>query len=602
MTPFLPPPESDWGMWPGYLGVGNDTNSAKAIMGYILEGRNSDKWRLGDTFHSNPIVFGSPSGNFIDFFSPDSFSTFRTLHQSREKIVVVGANDGQFRAFSVSNGDEKWSFIPPNLLPKLQYLALPSGSTTPNPHMYFVDGPVTGADVWWSEGDPNADGTNKLFSDWKTMLVFSEGRGVRDKDNNQAIYLWNASQDCDGNFNYKYDSSHPYYCGYWAFDVTDTSATTPALKWTIKPTATQALYLDEPWSKMAIGRVKIGGKEKWVGFIGAGYNHDGDLYRGKGFFVVDLSNGNILWSFTRGASDTSKTSTSMTFSIPASPAIVDTDNDGFVDTAYIGDLGGNIWRFKFCSQEDYSKNSNCGTGSWKGGRLFQSASVTPIFTIPSVARDSYGYTWVFWGTGDKENPTPTTTQDIFFAIKDSDFKSTYALAQLQNISSSMFTPTKSGWYINLPKGEKVLADSATFAGMITWTTYAPPAGSGTGCGVSGTAQLYALAMMPIAIDGVTYEVGAGLFQYTTGKVVGKRTPDNPLGAGIAQVPIYSQRPVQKDQKPGGTDVYISISDGGAGSAPSIVTSANMEGSPFKDHLQAAVPSNQILHWRDIRMR
>ena len=51
---------------------------------------------------------------------------------------------------------------------------------------------------------------------------------------------------------------------------------------------------------MAIGRVKINGNEKWVGFIGAGYNNDGDPNRGKGFFVVDLSNGNILWSYTRG--------------------------------------------------------------------------------------------------------------------------------------------------------------------------------------------------------------------------------------------------------------------------------------------------------------
>jgi len=49
--------------------------------------------------------------------------------------------------------------------------------------------------------------------------------------------------------------------------------------------------------------------------------------RGKGFFVVDLSNGNIIWS-----------STGMTYSIPASPAMADTDADGFIDTVYVGDL------------------------------------------------------------------------------------------------------------------------------------------------------------------------------------------------------------------------------------------------------------------------
>ena len=31
-------------------------------------------------------------------------------------------------------------------------------------------------------------------------------------------------------------------------------------------------YLGEPWSEVTIGRVMIGGNEKWVGFIGGGYD------------------------------------------------------------------------------------------------------------------------------------------------------------------------------------------------------------------------------------------------------------------------------------------------------------------------------------------
>ena len=34
--------------------------------------------------------------------------------------------------------------------------------------------------------------------------------------------------------------------------------------------------------------------------------------------------------------------------IPGFPAIVDRDNDGFIDTAYVGDLAGNLWKFTFC--------------------------------------------------------------------------------------------------------------------------------------------------------------------------------------------------------------------------------------------------------------
>ena len=70
------------------------------------------------------------------------------------------------------DGIELWSFIPPNFLPRLQYVA---HSTNPSMlgHQYFVDGPVTVADAWLGTGD----GTQKSPADWKTLLIFGEGRG-----------------------------------------------------------------------------------------------------------------------------------------------------------------------------------------------------------------------------------------------------------------------------------------------------------------------------------------------------------------------------------------------------------------------------------------
>ena len=73
------------------------------------------------------------------------------------RLIVAGANDGQFHAFKTSDGTEKWSFVPPNLLPQLQYLA---HTTNPSAlaHEYFVDGPVTVADVWLGTGDGDKQG------------------------------------------------------------------------------------------------------------------------------------------------------------------------------------------------------------------------------------------------------------------------------------------------------------------------------------------------------------------------------------------------------------------------------------------------------------
>ena len=584
MTKFTSPQQGglDWGQWVNYLGV--DTNTAQAVVGYFQgdPAYNPDNWKLGDIFHSNPITIGSPSAYFTDIRSPQAFIDFRSSHTARNRIVVVGANDGQFRAFSGNDGSEQWSFLPPNLLPKLQYLAHSSNSGALPFHTYFVDGPVTAADVWLGSGN----GTGKNPSDWHTMLIFSEGRGVRDSTNTSASYLWSASQYCDGNFNYQYTSAYKYYCGYWAFDVTDTSATTPALIWPtpINPDMTQGPYLGEPWSKMAIGPVKIGGSETWVGFIGGGYNsNSGDSNQGRGFFVVRLSDGKILWSYTQG------NDANMNYSLPASPAILDTDNDGFVDTAYIGDLGGNIWRFKFCTGAD---GTACNTSNWSGGKFFQASTPTPIYTTPSMAMGS-GSLWVFWGTGDKENPTATGTQDRFFAVKDPDRSMTYALPQLQDITGSIFADGYPGWYINLGTGEKVLADSSAFGGMITWTTYIPNSNPDP-CNQVGTSKIYAIALMPLAISGVTYQVGAGLFAATGGMEPGTRAID--LGAGIAQAVVFSQ-------KPGGaspSDAYITTG-GGSGVNASIVSSAALVNSPFTQRLQATAPSAQLLHWWDQRV-
>jgi type IV pilus assembly protein PilY1 len=90
---------------------------------------------------------------------------------------------------------------------------------------------------------------------------------------------------------------------------------------------------------MMVSRVKVGGEEKWVGFIGGGHNYSsctgiGCDSRGKGFFIIDLSNGNVLWSYTMA------NNTNLSYAMPGTAAIVVSDNDGFVDIVYMGDLGG----------------------------------------------------------------------------------------------------------------------------------------------------------------------------------------------------------------------------------------------------------------------
>ncbi len=331
------------------LNVADDTRRNEVVE--FIRGEsayNPDNWKLGDTFRSNPITVGTPAQYFRDTRdTANAFAAFRTSNArstaNGKRIVVAGANDGQLHAFRTSDGAELWSFIAPNLLSKLKNIAHtshPTGLT----HQYYVDGPISVADVWLGSGD----GTTKSASDWKTLLVFAQGRGATQT-------LWSSSSSCDSGFSNVYSASTPYYCGYHALDITNTAA--PAYKWRITPSASQAPYLGDPWSKMMVHRVKVGGQEKWVGFFGGGHNYSsctgtGCDTRGKGFFVVELATGNILWSYT--TADNSD----LAYAMPGTPTMIDSDNDGFIDVAYIGDLGGNLWRFKFCFN---AGGSSCST-------------------------------------------------------------------------------------------------------------------------------------------------------------------------------------------------------------------------------------------------
>jgi type IV pilus assembly protein PilY1 len=543
-----------------------------AVVGYFRGNPtyNPDNWKLGDVFRSTPITVGTPSAFFDDIRdATNAFAAHRTNHVRTSaignRLIVAGANDGQFHAFKTSDMTEAWSFIPPNLLSKLRYIyhtAEPTSLT----HLYFVDGPVSVADVWLGNGD----GTSKSASDWKTILVFGEGRGSNDR-------LWSSSSSCDSGLVGIYDSSHTHYCAYYALDIT--SSLSPSYMWRINTlnATTQAPYMGESWSKMMMGRVRItvsgAEKEKWVGFIGAGYNGANCTgggacdTRGKGFFVIDLVDGRVLWS--RTYSD----NTSLAYSMPAQPAIVDSDNDGFIDTAYIGDLGGNMWRFKFCTASDMS--SSCDTSNWSGGLFYDastSGSIRPTYATPAVTKDASGNLWVYWGTGDKTDPTLTGIQEYFYGVKD-DRTSTRTITNITTLTGTATHDPQSaylGFRMRLSTSEKVLSDPTAFGGVVYFSSFIPYSGTDP-CEQGGDASLYAF----------NFTTGGGIFSG------GAKSMS--IGTGIPSAPVLSLKPGS-----GGTpDLYVTVS-GGAGTGAS-TTRVNMTPPGVSNR-------TNMLYWRDMRIQ
>ena len=527
------------------LGVDNDA-ARDRIIGYMRgdPAYNPEGWKLGDIFRSELAIVKTPSLYYRDSRDTtrdargrNAFGQFRDDHPRKtrdisgaspagvgSRMIIAGANDGQLHAFRTSDGVEAWSVIPPNLLRKLSALEHSSHPATQT-HSYFVDGPMTVWDVWLPDATRDTTGRAKVKEDWRTLLVFVEGAGAR------PDFLWSSGSQCDGSgmFSAAYSASTPYYCGVYALDVTAPDA--PVYKWHLSPGSDAAPYFGEPWAKMAIGKIITGtgttNYERWVGFIGGGYHPSNcsdscmDANKpGKGFFIVDLRDGTILRKFTDADG--------LRCSLTATPALVDIDNDGFIDRIYIGDLCGNIWRISGCkaSNLDASTNAACQLENWSINKFYEPSTNQPVFINPSVAWNSRGNLMVFWGSGDRTNPQARNSQDYFYGIQDVNSALTY----------TNDTKPAGSWIYRLRAGEKVLANPVVFGGVVYFTTYLPPASADL-CAKAGNAYLYRLNYL----DGSDKFAAMG------------------IGTGLPSGPLISMRPAGASGNAAIGDIYLTLS-------------------------------------------
>ncbi len=204
--------------------------------GYYKGNRAID-WKLGDIYHSTPVVIAEPAF----FFTENNYPAFYSANKNRDVVIYVGANDGMLHAFNNTDGSEKFAIIPRSLLGKLKNLR--------SVHDFYVDSSPKAYDVYFK-------GEGK----WKTVLI----SGLR------------------GGGNY-----------YFALDVTDPNNPKALWEWTHES-------LGQTWAKPDIGRVKIGGETRFVAFITGGYTGNPSDNKGNSFHVVDIEDLTVYRSFTVG--------------------------------------------------------------------------------------------------------------------------------------------------------------------------------------------------------------------------------------------------------------------------------------------------------------
>jgi type IV pilus assembly protein PilY1 len=397
-------------------------------------------WVHGDVQHSRPALV-----------------TYNPATSPPSQYLFYASSTGYIHAVDSNTGAEKWTFLVEEALPQLAALMANANGE----QIYVADGsPV----VQINDANKNGvvDGTDSVW------LFFGLRRGGR---------------------------------AYYALDITDVNA--PRFMWKITPTqicsastcsaSTAYAQLGQSWSTPAIGRVRAVADP--VLLFGGGYDPNQDNRpvatadtMGRAVFVANARTGALEASFT--SANALVTGGSMSFSIPSDLTVLDTDLDGgnFLDRIYVGDMGGQVWRFDI---------GNSDKGLWSGRLLATLSTTSPtdrrIFFPPAAVkqlRRGVRYDAVIVGTGNREHPLKTTSSDVIAMIKDPDH-GLYAVStavismaggDLINLGATAVGATESalidnpaakGWYRPLDAGEKVVTAPTVFFGAIRFGTYTP---------------------------------------------------------------------------------------------------------------------------------
>jgi type IV pilus assembly protein PilY1 len=416
------------------------------------------EWALGAIVHSRPTV--------IDYYNTSDFS------QISKRLIVAGADDGMMHVFDDGtgsvNGDgsgaELLAFVPPDLLTKLKNFQTEL-------HQPMVDGDIK---VYRQNGQPK-------------YLIFGLRRGG---------------------------------FSFWALDIHDPNPANWTVAWSFSPSTDGEM--GQSWSGVEIAKIRTDYKTFTdVAIFSGGYDpyednfpepfndldnngtpyasngnidsqewkasdnsqdvYDDGVYtlqnpvgnsQGRVIYVVNLSDGSIVFSVKHGSTDspslgtasaiTAQTRTDFKYCFPASPSVVSLSQaysyleDGdthygrvsnVLAAIYAPDIYGNLFRITYdydagkkwqvrkvfmANPDSASESGELRQGdsttnqgrkvfygpavSWRGsGRYFDS---TNYFFSDTTFSGTNAIATVFFGTGDREHPSYEMVQDRVYAVYD----------------------------------------------------------------------------------------------------------------------------------------------------------------------------------------
>ncbi len=313
------------------------------------------EWLLGSVNHSVPALMVPPGyprwlyGSQVTEVERKGFIDFRDAHQARQSVLFVGSGDGMLHAFDAGafrhgdnpdtpgitenrgyflweeknesspqycetvdgfkctnygTGHELWAFIPASQVPRLK-----NNFLSAEDRAQINTSPVL-SDVYI---DTDSDG---IADSWRTVVIGASGRG------GDSILCLDVT-----------DPNGPTFL--WEFSAIDLFS---------EPDA-QAV--------VQIGRIldPLSGDPMWAAFIATGEMADKDQY--PAVYLLDMSDGSVIKRVTLDEDvdlngdavlDADETGYGQGGLLSGPPAIVDSNDNGFIDRLYIGSNRGLIYK------------------------------------------------------------------------------------------------------------------------------------------------------------------------------------------------------------------------------------------------------------------
>jgi type IV pilus assembly protein PilY1 len=543
-----------------------------------------ETWRLGDIIHSTPTVISRPSENYDLIYRDLSYSQFYTTYKNRRSVAYCGANDGMFHAFNagffdedskkfmtqpyVSGttgtpdtsiaahelGSELWAYVPYNLLPHLYWLTDPNYS-----HIYYCDlkPKIFDAKIFTAD---TGDATHPAHPNgWGTVLVggMRLGGGKIQADMNKT----------DGS-TFIAGTDRTMSSAFFVLDITDPEKPPVVLAELAFPGAGYTTCYPTVIPMMSGASTSPTAYGNWYLVFGSGPADSAGAatkdpltyaksYQPGKLFVVDLVALAHPTSPTLKVLNSSGTLTTVATPYTSVDALASLDTNTFIsdiisvdydldfdaDAVYFGTVmsGTSGWGGKL---RRVVVNDNATPSTWTKDSVLIDLSETaiaasvgngqPITAAPSIAIDTAGNRWIYFGTGRFFTRTDASNADqqSYYGIKEPGNPSwtwgTVTRADLLDVSDAVIyedgtdasvpsaptvenwdqlqtvTDSKDGWFLDFADSkERNLGQPTLLGDILTFTTYVP---SLDPCEFEGYTYLYA----------VYYRTGTAYFESVIG--------------------------------------------------------------------------------------